>query len=700
MNLFRDFLKRENGVTTLVAVMIVSLVGIVIAGVVPMITQTTNASISNKNQVQAGYAAEAGIKRALDEFSNHTDVEQWDWLNKKVELDAHTKYNVTVKQQSQAGNVITYEVSAEGFVESTLGMTTVSAKRRAIVAVTVQAGEEVLDLFKEYAVYGGTGIDFAGNNAAISGCVATLGTTISNNPWNAISVENKYGTEYQALKANKDKMQLNLKLNGVFDKDQIAYTTYIPAFKVRMANNPAYPNRDEEEMPKVSNDWGTIDTGNTISLNGKYHIQDGLANLYNRTLNLKGDSVLYVDGDLTMSGATKVIGDHQLTIVSTKSVYLTNNSQIDVADLKIYANQNVELSVDSQMKTDACLIVADGMFKMSNRTKISAKDDRLLYDAPVHIYAKQGMNFSNDTAMNGKVILKSDNGDIYASNRFEINPYLLSPQNDLDIQQNFVEIYAKNIKFANDSIVNGTKLTVHALESLEINGADAAFNRGIQRYIAASRNTAYKVETSMFSDGTLKLVNGCFIGGHDTLIQSQGDMELHGALQLNGYMRSPSDQEYSILHSVTRINSHRNILLSANASLGSLVDVHKKASGGLTIAAGTDAQNNYGIITAKGNITSRNYIDATNCLLIGAGNLDLQGNPWFYGVYGMGNVKLNWVTYCKINEGYRNKYDFENIAASIAGKGYLPIVDRGDDQEAADDLGNKVEVKEWQEIKS
>lgn len=128
-------LKMEKGVTTLTAAMIVALVGIVLAGIVPMISQSARANISNKDQIQAMYAAESGIKRAMNELKNKPDIDSWSneeniWLKKNAKnyLTDGVRYEVQIHRQGISGNQYTYKIESRGIVESTFGTESKSEK--------------------------------------------------------------------------------------------------------------------------------------------------------------------------------------------------------------------------------------------------------------------------------------------------------------------------------------------------------------------------------------------------------------------------------------------------------------------------------------------------------------------------------------------------------------------------------------------
>lgn len=86
---------RQKGAISIMAVMTMIVLGIFLAGLMPLITSQLKANSNNQERLQAQYAAEAGVKRAIvclaklgSEANNKTPTNvSWGWLNQDQALD-------------------------------------------------------------------------------------------------------------------------------------------------------------------------------------------------------------------------------------------------------------------------------------------------------------------------------------------------------------------------------------------------------------------------------------------------------------------------------------------------------------------------------------------------------------------------------------------------------------------------------------
>jgi len=112
----------QRGSATVFAVITMVFLGIVIAGLLPMLTQEMKAATSDRDVVQAQYAAEAGAKRAVQQLDQKiTTTSSWtSWLGTYRSLDATTNaaYRVTLEPTIDATHPLdtstTYTVTSTG----------------------------------------------------------------------------------------------------------------------------------------------------------------------------------------------------------------------------------------------------------------------------------------------------------------------------------------------------------------------------------------------------------------------------------------------------------------------------------------------------------------------------------------------------------------------------------------------------------
>ena len=74
----RSVWNNRQGSVTILAIGVMLFLGIILSGVMPMITQEVRSGTLNRDAVEAQYAAEAGLKRALTGLV--VADKDWDWL--------------------------------------------------------------------------------------------------------------------------------------------------------------------------------------------------------------------------------------------------------------------------------------------------------------------------------------------------------------------------------------------------------------------------------------------------------------------------------------------------------------------------------------------------------------------------------------------------------------------------------------------
>lgn len=95
-------LYDQKGSITILAIVTVVFLGVVIAALLPLMTQEVKISAMDRDVLEARYAAEAGIKRAQLGLSQRTN--NWQWLRQDrpyvSSSDLSKVYNVNIKDQN------------------------------------------------------------------------------------------------------------------------------------------------------------------------------------------------------------------------------------------------------------------------------------------------------------------------------------------------------------------------------------------------------------------------------------------------------------------------------------------------------------------------------------------------------------------------------------------------------------------------
>jgi type II secretory pathway pseudopilin PulG len=110
---------NENGFATVIVIVVVVVMGILLAGLIPLGTTVTQSAAYTRNTLQAQYIAEAGAKRAIAELQNGST--DWDWVGSDKWHDVvnnpsvDSQYSVSISPElSGAPTAGTYTVNSTG----------------------------------------------------------------------------------------------------------------------------------------------------------------------------------------------------------------------------------------------------------------------------------------------------------------------------------------------------------------------------------------------------------------------------------------------------------------------------------------------------------------------------------------------------------------------------------------------------------
>ena len=92
-------IKSQRGSVTIMAIGVMMFLGIILSGVFPMITQEVRSGSVNRDAVEAQYAAEAGLKRAI--AAMQAESTDWAWIvqgqTRNFTSEAGKTYKVTLR---------------------------------------------------------------------------------------------------------------------------------------------------------------------------------------------------------------------------------------------------------------------------------------------------------------------------------------------------------------------------------------------------------------------------------------------------------------------------------------------------------------------------------------------------------------------------------------------------------------------------
>jgi hypothetical protein len=94
--------QNETGFATVIVIILIVVMGLLLAGLIPLGTTVTQSAAYTRNALQAQYIAEAGAKRAIAALSSATATTSWTWLdgdpwhNISVNPNVESQYRVNI----------------------------------------------------------------------------------------------------------------------------------------------------------------------------------------------------------------------------------------------------------------------------------------------------------------------------------------------------------------------------------------------------------------------------------------------------------------------------------------------------------------------------------------------------------------------------------------------------------------------------
>lgn len=277
-------MKNQRGSATVLALLSMIFLGIVIAGLLPMLSNELRFGTMNKDIIEAQYAAEAGAKRAIVEFNkvNLSQTPDWSWLNLDIPYIndvTKKKYNVIIYRSTDAtetpvdppfSNRIKYTLKSIG---------TVNEARK---TVYVSIGPEVVPgLVGDAAIYGGKSINLD-NGATINGASIASGGIITTG--RKLDIADPY---------------------GVYPNKTLPFPQYSAA---------TYKGSSTE----LKDDLTTL-TGGSYYREGNWVIA-------NNTV-IGGNGIIFVNGDIIFPQNVEFTG--KVLVISTGDINASNSNKID-----------------------------------------------------------------------------------------------------------------------------------------------------------------------------------------------------------------------------------------------------------------------------------------------------------------------------------------------------------------------------------
>ena len=290
--------SSNRGSVTILAIGIMAFLGIILSGLLPMITQEVRSGAINRDVVEAQYAAEAGAKRALVEFYKIKlgQTPDWTWLNKDKPLLNNVnekKYNVITYIEPSTTHVTPDTTATKAYTVQSTG--TVNGAKKIvkfsinITAAALSAAPPNPLAVGDTAIYAGGNIEFKNN-----GVVNNASTAAGGNNSDKYNMNNPYDNyQYKSL---------------------------------------SIPQYSQSSFPGAK----TVPSGSNPALSGKY-IVNGNWEFANNT-NFTGDATIYVTGNIVLPQNFNFNGQFLIIAAGNIDGGKSNNNNFSKAVLLAYGN--------------------------------------------------------------------------------------------------------------------------------------------------------------------------------------------------------------------------------------------------------------------------------------------------------------------------------------------------------------------------
>jgi len=323
-------LSDNKGSAMILALVAMLFFGTTGAAVWSLSTSNVKTSAHLRDDIAAQYLAEAGA--------------QWALLQLKANSDFTTTGNGVTSEEKNKGSATagtyTVKVTGDATSKTITSKGTVNKSTRTVVLTVTPGGSGGNgvangDVFSKYSVFSGGKLQID-NNPKITGDIGSNGTITVSSHSPLI-----HGTAYTPYVPVMDQWTWN--------KDAVTggYQYADPAGTLSISI-PA--------MPAIA-PGGTTLPSTSSKLSDAAYYYNGNYTMHN--IELTADSgnkvTIYIEGDLKLSGTSKIIGD-DVTIYTTGNIILGNDTSIQASNLEIYTQGTFQLTNNASITGNTVFI--------------------------------------------------------------------------------------------------------------------------------------------------------------------------------------------------------------------------------------------------------------------------------------------------------------------------------------------------------
>lgn len=525
--------NNNRGSVTLMAIGVMMFLGIILSGVLPMITQEVRSGIVNRDIVEAQYAAEAGLKRTIAAMQSG-DI-NWDWLGAPRNLTsaAGKTYSVSFVTSGVCKAGRTYQAApatGSGPSSGWYCLQSVGNVNGATKTVSVAVELATMPAVLSGGIFGSASIKMD-NNSRVNGPAGTNG-----------SITMDGNAKITGL-ATAPKGNFNGSSTQIPTQNPTTSPLPVPAFSIAFTalTAPTAPTIQSSSAWPLGS-WQINNTSSPLAT-GRYSASSGLSSGQS-TIAVQQNTTIYVNGgNFSMDKSTWTTGNNTTIYVTNGNMSLTSNSKITSGTNStyyvnggVYADEMMNLGANSvvyskqemQLNSNTTMsLPGTGYLYLANTGKPSSTNALIIGSNSVFtlgtvgqastLYCKGSANISNATININGPTANNTATKVYFTGDLDLNNTTV-----LNIAGN-VEIYvtgklqltnnAKILTAANSNVVFKLGGLVDLNNNAEIrSGTNSTIAMLIDDAVAFSNNTIIE-KALIMATGNVALNNNSTITG-------------------------------------------------------------------------------------------------------------------------------------------------------------------------------------------
>ena len=418
----KKILQSNRGVVTVLAIGVMLFLSVILAGVLPMITQEVRSGAINRDVLEAQYAAEAGLKRAIAGLVAGDN--NWTWVTDKqtvaytsesgktykVELLSDTPTSLTNGSAPSSG---WYHLQSEGVVNNATKK--VSVKVQLTTSGGGLTGALANGVFGTAAINvnsstingsAGTNTAFSGYSSTINGNLTAVGSNNSRDIYQRVTVtgtttDSTSTPPAQAVSvptfATSFVMPAAPNINGA--------ASWPVGQKLWKASGVTVP----AGIYQLNDQWNVGQSSVSIQPNATLYARDGMTVDNHSTIDMGSNGILYSGGGLKIesNGAT-------VTTQSNTTIYVGNDFSLGNSAI-VTMGDNAVLCVKGGMKLDNGAVLqtqGKATIYINGDLELANGGTALKFGGDTQIYVGGQLKLSNPsqivTAANSNVVIKAN----------------------------------------------------------------------------------------------------------------------------------------------------------------------------------------------------------------------------------------------------------------------------------------------------